>query len=86
MDKEEYYQMQDEIKQLKATIQEMSKRIGQSETQWRKDYGNLKQKLEEIETLTEDGFFNEVIYDVQGNFDQNDEDKTNKLKEILENK
>jgi len=47
---------------------------------------NLKQKLEKIKELCDEGFFNEAIYDGQGNFDQNDEDKTNKLKKILEEK
>lgn len=64
MDKEEYYQMQDEIKQLKATIQEMSKRIGQSETQWRKDYGNLKQKLEKINIFNNVKLQNEELKEI----------------------
>ena len=73
-------QLEQENKQLKEEIQKIKyDRVDLINTN-RKD----KQKLEKIKELVNNGFFNEVIYDGQGNFDQNDEDKTNKLKEILD--
>ena len=71
-----------EIRKLKSDLKYF---INDAEM-WTQATMELQQKLDEIEKLVDDGFFNEAIRDDVGNFMENDEDKTNKLKEILKGK